>query len=324
MPKTIDIAKRVILALHKDPKSVDLVKSQEGLNTDKSAWNRVSEKAYELFLAHHRKQREIDEKSPYILCTSSEDIKRMLKINNILANYALTFRSDSTLAEINDIERLCQNLPHTEHEIIEELAKKAMHPVFRAEQKLGRFEVLLPFKEFAVIIESAVLSFYRSNFIAAYLTLIPTIEGIISRWLALSGVSKKPDFEDFRKFFSNGYSRNPCPGNLLFYDIYSKACDQLLSDHFYKPSTAGDAYSNFNRHLAAHLLKDEIFATMDNCIRLFLILDTMAELYILETHNQNARFYLTEERKRPTVELYKIASLNFVSSPETILLNKIQ
>ena len=70
-------------------------------------------------------------------------------------------------------------------------------------------------------------------------------------------------------FFRNSYQRQPCPGNVLFHDVFSKACDKLLTEHLFKDSQDGDAYSNFNRHLAAHLFSDSLFATRENCVRLF-------------------------------------------------------
>ncbi|ENU92079.1 hypothetical protein F971_01966 [Acinetobacter vivianii] len=324
MQDTLDKAKRIIEALAVDPKSVNNVKTLEGLDNDTDEWNNVSSEAYRLFLQQERQARDIDEKTPNIGCTSNEEIKRLLAVNTLLSNYALTIPTLSTMHDFHQIEELSRRLPESEHEIITLISPKTIHPSFRAQQKLGRFEVLPPFREFALLIESAVLSFYRSNFIGAYLTLCPVIEGIISRWIGFTGEGKKPTFLELKNFFRNGHLRNPCPGNVLFYDVFSQACDKLLTDHFYKSSTQGDAYSNFNRHLAAHLLKNEKFATKDNCIRLFLILDTMTEIYIYETYHPDARFYLTDIDIGPTQQLYIQALSVFEHTPETILLNKIQ
>jgi hypothetical protein len=136
-----------------------------------------------------------------------------------------------------------------------------MHPKIRVMQKKGRFEEFEYFKKFVPLIDAATLSFYRINFISSYLTLTPIIEGIIIRWMGYSDGDEKPEFEDIRKFFKNSHRRQPCPSNILFHDIYKKACDKILNQHFYRPSDRGSFYANFNRHVASHLLNDNQFAT---------------------------------------------------------------
>ena len=84
--------------------------------------------------------------------------------------------------------------------------------------------------------------------------------------------------------------RQPCPGNIQFHEIYAKACHQILNKHFYKPSTNGRAHADFNRHIAAHLLNDNQFATKENCIRLFVLLDAMTEIYLYESRGVDPRF----------------------------------
>lgn len=96
------------------------------------------------------------------------------------------------------------------------------------------------------------------------------------------------------------------PGNVLFYEIYSKAALSILTNHFYKPSDQGNAYSNFNRHLAAHLLNDSPFATKENCIRLFILLDILSLLYFYENKGLDRQFYLTPEDIGSTFHVYTL------------------
>ncbi|MBD2849096.1 hypothetical protein IHV22_04360 [Acinetobacter baumannii] len=216
-------------------------------------------------------------------------------MNNKLVEYALSLPSTVIAADVESVQALISDMPANEHKIIDVFAGIIMSPVMRAQQKKGRFEHFPPFKNFVHIIESAVISYYRGNFIGSYLTLIPVVEGVMLRWLGYFGTGKKPTFGDLKTFFRNSYQRQPCPGNVLFYDVFSKACDKLLTEHLFKDSRNGDAYSNFNRHLAAHLLSDSQFATRENCVRLFLTLDLMSELYLYETYCSDPRFYLNEE-----------------------------
>lgn len=280
--KTINKAKLVIEAL-KDKSSVQEIKKQI-CNDDKADWDRVSKKAYDLYLQKARQQRKVDEKTPHVIVTSLEKVNDLIELNNKLVEYALSLPSIVTGGDVSNIQKLISDMPTNEHKIIHAFASIIMHPAMRAQQKKGRFEHFPPFKSFVHIIESAVISYYRGNFIGSYLTLIPVVEGVMLRWLGYSGTGKKPTFPDLKTFFSNSYQRQPCPSNVLFYEVFSKACDKLLTEHLFKDSQEGNAYSNFNRHLASHLLSDSQFATRENCVRLFLFLDLMSELYLYEAH----------------------------------------
>lgn len=137
------------------------------------------------------------------------------------------------------------------------------------------------------------------------------------------GQGEKPSFEDMRKFFRNCHMRQPRPGNALFYDLFSKACDQLLKEHFYKPSNSGDSYSNFNRHVAAHFLNNSFFATKENTVRLFLLLDLMTEIYIYETYARDKSFELEYTDFELEYSLYSNMILGaIIVSPEKLLLSK--
>ncbi|MDC5624811.1 hypothetical protein OFN08_10200 [Acinetobacter baumannii] len=291
--KTVDKAKLVIEALrHKS--SVQDIKKQI-CNEDNADWDRVSKKAYDLYFQEACRQRKLDTKTRHVIVTPLEEINDLTQLNNNLVQYALSLPSTVTWADVSNIQKLISDMPAKEHEIIDAFASIIMNPRMRALQKKGRFEHFPPFKSFVHIIESAVVSYYRGNFIGSYLTLIPVVEGVMLRWLGYFGTGKKPTFPDLKTFFSNSYQRQPCPGNVLFHDVFSKACDKLLTEHFFKDSQEGDAYSNFNRHLASHLLSDSQFATRENCIRLFLFVDLMSELYLYETYCSDPRFYLSDE-----------------------------
>lgn len=321
MPKTIDKAKRVVNYLSNGG-SVSEIKNIEA--TDDSAWHRISAKAYDIHLINSRKKRTEDEKKPNVACTSNDEVKEILLLSSKLADYALSLPSVSTMHDIQILQKLMVSMPANEHKIIATIESITMSPKIRGLQKKGRFEHFSAFKEFSTIIDAAVISYYRRNYISSYLTLVPVIEGILLRWIGYSGVGKKPEFDDLRNFFSNSHARQPCPGNALFYEVYIKACDKLLKNHLYKPSDKGSAYSNFNRHLAAHLLSDSEFATQDNCVRLFNIIDVMTEIFFYETHCSDPRFYLKNEEFSLEMENYeKLINQSFsplLKTPEQVLL----
>ncbi|MEN3756157.1 hypothetical protein ABDZ57_04920 [Aeromonas veronii] len=321
MPKTIDKAKRVVDFISNGG-TVCEIKDVEAI--DDSAWHRISSKAYDLHLIDSRKKRAEDEKKENVSCTSNDEIKEILLLSSELADYALSLPSVSTMNDFKTLQKLMLKMPLNEHKVIDIIERITMSPKIRALQKKGRFEHFSVFKEFSTIIDAAVISYYRKNYISSYLTLVPVIEGILLRWLGYSGVGKKPEFEDLRNFFSNSHVRQPCPGNALFYDIYIKACDKLLKEHLYKPSDKGSAYSNFNRHLAAHLLSDSEFATQDNCVRLFNMIDVMTEIFYYETHCNDPRFSLKRGEISLELENYeKLISQSYnpqLRTPEQVLL----
>lgn len=316
---TVDRARLVIDAL-KDKSSVQEVKKQ--LCNDDNDWKIVSKEAYELYLEEARQQRKVDEQTRKVIVTPLKEIEDLIqKLNNELVKYALSLPSTVTLTDVVNVQKLISDMPANEHRIIDAFASIIMNPVMRARQKKGRFEHFPPFKSFINIIESAVISYYRGNFIGSYLTLIPVVEGVMLRWLGYFGTGKKPTFPDLKTFFSSSYHRQPCPGNVLFYDVFSKACDKLLTEHLFKNSQDGDAYSNFNRHLAAHLLSDSQFATRENCVRLFLLLDLMSELYLYEAHcGGDPRFKLSGEDISVEFNEY-LKLMAQLHNPERVLLS---
>ena len=316
--KTVDKAKLVIKAL-KDKSQVQEIKKRI-CNDDNADWDRVSQTAYALYLKQAGQQRKVDEQARHVAVTSLDGINDLIQLNNQLVEYALSLPSIVTGADVESIQKLISDMPANEHKIIDAFANIIMNPRMRALQKKGRFEHFPPFKSFVKIIESALISYYRGNFIGSYLTLIPVIEGVMLRWLGYTGIGKKPTFDELKKFFSNSYKRQPCPGNVLFYDVFSKACDKLLTEHLFKDSQEGDAYSNFNRHLASHLLSDSQFATRENCVRLFLFLDLMSELYLYETYCSDPRFYLSGEDISLEFNEY-LKLMVQLHSPERVLLS---
>ncbi|MDV8155629.1 hypothetical protein [Acinetobacter bereziniae] len=324
MPKTINKANRVIEGLKREPNSLSAIRESEDLVNNDEVWSRVCLKAYSEYFKQEKNKRKHEERDPNIGCLTRDQIQDLINVNNLLVNYALSISSHSTYQEVLTIKQLLLNPIANERAIFEEISEITMEVRMRALNKIGRFSKLEPFFEFYKIIESATISYYRGNYMGAYLTLVPTIEGIISRWIGFDGTGEKPSFEQLRKFFKNGHLRNPCPGNVLFYDIWYKTCDKILNEHYYKPTTSGESYNNFNRHLAAHLLNNSIFATKENCIRLFLLLDLMSEIFMYENYIDDMRFYVKDSEIELEINLYNLALQQQVFSPEKLLLNSNQ
>ncbi len=292
MTKTIDKAKKVLELISSGFTVQDARKSVCSDNYQE--WCRVSAKAYRIHHQNSRKQRQIDEKKSSISFTSNAEIERILTLNVKLADFALTLPPFATMHDFRLVNNLAIQMPNLdiEHTLISTIGDMIMSANYRSLQKKGRFEHFGPFKEFSRIIDAATICYYRENYISAFLTLVPVVEGVMLRWLNYEGIGTKPEFEELRGFFQNSHKRQPYPGNPLFYDVYIKSCNKILTDHLYKPTERGASYSNFSRHLAAHLLNNSQFATKENCIRLFLLIDLMTQIYHYETRCVDPRFGL--------------------------------
>lgn len=267
-------------------------------------WFRYSSKAYNIYLERVKKERKGVENKKHVSATSNDQVLEIIELNEKLGDYALLLPIFSTNGELNAIGDLVDNLPTTENEILKIIGRATLHPRLRALQKKGRIEKFEYFKVFSKLIDAAILSYYRTNFISCYLTLIPVIEGVIIRWMGYTETSTKPEFEDVRKFFKNSAQRQPCPHNILFHNVYVNACDKILNNHFYKPTTSGNSWANFNRHVASHLLNDSQFGTKENCIRLFILLDAMTEIFVYESRINDPRFSIRNDEITNDINLY--------------------
>lgn len=319
--KTIDKAKATISRIA-DGEQVAAIRNE--LAADENDWFRISAKAYSFHLQTARKKQEEYKKKPNILCTSNEEIDQIFELNDKLANFAVCLPTLATKSDIRAALFLLPRMPKSESQLLLLLENMTLEPRIRALQNIGRIRHFEAFKEFAHFVEAATLCYYRGNYASSYLTLVPVIEGIILRWYGYQGIGEKPEFEEIRKFFGSPHVRQPCPGNPLFHEVFCRACHKIINDHLYKPSQRGKAHAEFNRHQASHLLRNTKFATQENCIRLFLLLDTMAEIYLYETYCRDPRWDLKDEDTFPEVILYKALQIETAlgNGPESILLRE--
>lgn len=288
-------------------------------------WARVSKKIYDQYIESSRKKRLEDQAKPNVGCTDLSTIDQMYDAVRFLASKALCLPTNITPYDYEQVNVYRKREYFDERALVRFVAKLVMTPKMRAHQKLGRFNHFPPFKPFAKYIDASLVSYYRHNYRSCFLTLAPVIEGVMLRWLGYTGNGSKPQFEELRKFFRTGYRRNPKPGNPLFYDLFSNACDEILCKHFYLNSQQGVPHKGFNRHIASHMVFDEEFGTKENCIRLFVLLDTMTELYYYETYCHDYRFYLTHEEVIGDYNLYSelMVAGNLSDSIEAKLLENV-
>ena len=308
-----------IIAAIKNGDSIDSIKSRVSSNA--SEWHNYSAKAYNISLIEAKKQRKILSSQKHVSATSNEEIDKLIMLNETLSDYAILMPSLSTMTDLKEIGALATQLPKSESLIIKRVGQLSLHPRLRMLQKKGRLDQFKHFKNFSKMFDAAILCYYRTNFYSCYLTLIPIIEGVIIRWMGYTIGDTKPEFEEIRKFFQNSHQRQPCPGNILFHNVYTKACDKILNHHLYKPTDWGNSYANFNRHVASHLLNDDEFATKENCIRLFMLIDAMTEIFLYESRMSDPRFNVRNDEIEAEINtLGRVITDNFEKTPEQIIL----
>jgi hypothetical protein len=301
MSKATVVGEQIIAAIETG-QTIDEIK--QTINPTDDEWFRFTSKANQLYLEKQKKKRKAVLKRPNTSGASEKEIDDLIRVNDILADYALCMNIITTQPEVDYALTLITNLPDTQPHLIRLIGDITMHPKFRVIQKKGRIEKLPHFNVFTKMIDAATISYYRNNFISCYMTLLPVIEGIIIRWMGYTDSEEKPPFEKIRAFFKKSPTRQPCPYNILFHNIFVRACDKIINDHFYKPTANGEAHENFNRHVASHILNDEQFATKENCMRLFILIDAMTEIYINEMRIYDHRFDLGREDTDREVGLY--------------------
>lgn len=323
MGKSKAKAEEIITSV-RNGESIDSIRDRIASTQDE--WYSYSGKAYSIGLENAKKARKKRQNEPHVLSTSNEEILEIIDLNDKLISYALVLPVFTTTGGLKRVKSLAERLPETESEILSEVGLMTISPNLRALQKRGRIEVLEPFKPFSKLVDAAVLSYYRGNYISCYLTLLPVVEGVILRWMGYTESDEKPDFEKIRKFFKSPALRQPCPTNIMFHEVYVKACDKILNYHFFRNTKAsGNAYANFNRHVASHLLNDSQFATKSNCIRLLALLDIMTEVYVYESRNSDPRFDIRNEQIELEVNMFSqlIAASNS-NTPESRLLGDLE
>jgi hypothetical protein len=287
---------------------IDTIKSKYQLTSEE--WSYISKRIYDDYYQQAKAKREEELNNPniHIIATSNEDIGDMIDTNNKLIDLALAMPTFCTIPEFRFIKSELEKQEINKDKVIQSIKKITMEPRIRAMQQIGRFEKIPLFSEFSKIINAGLLSYYRGNYISAYMTLVPVIEGIILRWYGYPNkVAQKPQFDKIKSFIRKTYQRQPMPDNILFMEVFSKAADKIFIEHFFKPSTSGEAYENFNRHLASHFLNSNAFITEDNILRLFILLDLISEIYIYEAYHQDPRFNLSNEEIKPYIDIYQNA-----------------
>ncbi|MBQ3642763.1 hypothetical protein II906_12680 [bacterium] len=151
-----------------------------------------------------------------------------------------------------------------------------IQPEYRAKRRL-LYRQLDIFQDYIFMIDSAILSFYQNNFLCAYFTLVPVIEGLLRKW------SKNPHFKisknmkDFlRKKTNEIYKVHPSSDLWL---INNLILIRKVANYYFRHSDYCPKGFALNRHIPAHLLRSPSYIqSISNFIKLLNFIDLIAEI----------------------------------------------
>lgn len=219
--------------------------------------------------------------------------------------YALMFPWYGRSSDLAQIHKILQGDPVVIGEIGAIMHDLVMRPRTRARMLTGLFMKIAAFSEFAHIIDASYFSYMRGNFIASYYTIIPVVEGFLLRWRGHNSLSTMaPPMAQAAQHVRKTPQRNPLLTRPLFADSWADACSYILEHHFYRNTQTGHAFDNFNRHIPLHGLADVSVYSPDNLMRVYLLLDNLARLYLCEHWIPDPIMALRQEEEAPHANAY--------------------
>ena len=222
------------------------------------------------------------------------EAKRVFILNNKLSQFALAIPTVSVGRDVCKIENILSNIDLGISSLVDledEVCRIVMNPYVRAFQMIGRYKTIDVISDLSEIIHASLISYYNNNFISAFLTIVPVIEGVIQRWLGCTDIAKMADMKSVKKHISRTYIRQPIVCQPKFCNVLVETTKSILENHFYLHTENGEAYGLFNRHIAAHMHKkfSHVFFSEMNICRAFILLDMMSDIYIREKHISDPR-----------------------------------
>jgi len=170
------------------------------------------------------------------------------------------------------------------------------HYDIRAWLMENRYKLAKPFQPFLSVFEGAFAAYMQGNFVVAYLSLMPCVEAIVRKWAALE-CGKPNDDHHSVKSLTDRIVKEWCKDKIgwihampnmphiaamvdSMFKFIPVACEKLFENTLKYPQTNGYKYS---RQYALHYVEgiSDSEKLGYNLARLILLLDCLAELYIL-------------------------------------------
>ncbi len=176
-----------------------------------------------------------------------------------------------------------QDKKNLEREIDFVLSDIAFHPNFRAFFVYRTLE-LEHFSEFSHLYEQAVLCYYKREYHAAIMTLLPALEGILllySGWKFDAGNRKPSPKKLINKIIESQLNSDHENLNKAF-KMYKRIFTSFLEKWIYQDTSTADLSLSFlNRHLLLHGMHPKANCRPEDAYRLILLFDLVTEYFSL-------------------------------------------
>ena len=185
---------------------------------------------------------------------------------------------------INKLYQLI-NTPDKMILMINEIVNNASQRAYQVEYRYKKCDIFMPYN---TVIEYAIFDALNGNWVCSYLSLLPVVEAVLRKW---ADVEPDLTFEGMKKFAlqisDHMYEQN------LYNDerkAWSDSHINYLQDSLIVLFERFDNYKEqnfntiFNRNLTLHKLEGiiEIKEGLHNVTRILLVLDVIAELYLMQ------------------------------------------
>jgi len=172
--------------------------------------------------------------------------------------------------------------------LVNDITNLILSPWRRAYQMEFRYKKTKIFQPFIPVVEYGVFSAVLTDWVSAYLTLLPVVEASLRRWMALEANMSLKSLHKFYYTFGK-YSRKYLGTNDEREDItkeyirYLKHGFRMLFMSF-EECHKKNLKEIFNRNLALHRLEGamEEPESLRNVARILLLLDVISELYLMQ------------------------------------------
>jgi hypothetical protein len=171
---------------------------------------------------------------------------------------------------------------------IGDITRAIISPQQRAYQMEFRYRKAKIFEPYIPVLEHGIFSSMVTEWVGAYLTLLPVVEASLRKWMDLEANLSLKSFHNFYYTFGKYSRKNIGPYNDERAHITSEYIRYLK--HGFRTLYMGfEEYNKkkfketFNRNLTLHKLEGVIDAqeNFSNVIRIILLLDVIAELYLM-------------------------------------------
>jgi len=185
------------------------------------------------------------------------------------------------------IGKLCKKIEKNES-INDDISKVVLSPWQRAYQMEFRYKKTKIFEPYLSVMEYGMFSTVVTDWVCAYLTLLPVVEASLRRWMELEPSLSLKSLHKFYYTFGK-YTREHI-------GLYHDERDNLVKEYIkylkfgFKMLYMGfEEYSKrnyneiFNRNLTLHRLEGarRISESASNVVRITLLLDVISELYLM-------------------------------------------